>query len=309
MNNTILKSIISLLILSATLSGCSSKKKENKEEKIFIVTTTGMLYDAVLNITKGINKFESTPLMGPGVDPHLYKATQRDLSMLRKANMVILNGLHLEGKISDILKKIGKDKPVIAAAESIPKDKLRMLEENMPDPHVWFSIEHWKYVIKEISSNIIAKYPDFSDSLQKNTSDYLTKLDELEVFTKKEISSIPEEQRILLTAHDAFGYFGDAYNIEVKGLQGISTVASIGLKDITKTVDLITNKKIKSIFVETSVSEKAIKSVLEGCKEKGHDVTIGGALYSDAMGDFNSEEGTYIGMFKKNVQTIVNALK
>ena len=288
--------------------GCS-EKTDQSGSKPHIVATTGMLYDAVINIAG--DRVTAEAIMGPGVDPHLYKATQGDLARFNKADLIVFNGILLEGKMSNILKKLGKQKPTVAAAESVPKEMLKSAPgyKDAYDPHVWFDVKRWKYAVKSISHALIQLDSANQEFYQSNTQKYFSKLDSLDQYVKDMISEIPEDQRILVTAHDAFVYFGNAYGMKVKGLQGISTVADFGLKDIAELIDLIIANNIKAIFVETSVSEKSINAVVIGCKEKGHNVKIGGYLYSDAMGESGTREGTYVGMFRKNVETIVNALK
>jgi manganese/zinc/iron transport system substrate-binding protein len=288
--------------------GCKSGSKQANEIP-HVVATTGMLYDAVINIAG--DKVTAEAIMGPGVDPHLYKATQGDLAKFNKADLIVFNGILLEGKMSDILKKLGRQKPTVAAAESVPKEMLKSAigYQDAYDPHIWFDVRRWKYAVKAISHSLIRLDSANKVFYEANTQNYFSRLDSLDQYVKNRISEIPEDQRILVTAHDAFVYFGDAYGMQVEGLQGISTVADFGLKDIAEIIDLIIENKIKAIFVETSVSEKSINAVVTGCREKGHDVKIGGYLYSDAMGEFGTPEGTYIGMFKKNVETMVNALK
>lgn len=299
--------LISILI---SFIACSPNQNESSaNEKPHVVATTGMLYDAVINIAG--NKMTAEAIMGPGVDPHLYKATQGDLAKFNKADLIIYNGILLEGKMSEILKKLGRQKPTVAAAESVPKEILKSAigYEDAYDPHVWFDVTRWKYAVKAISHAIIELDTVNQEYYTANTKKYFTQLDSLHNYVKQRIKEIPEKQRILITAHDAFVYFGDAYGIRVEALQGISTVADFGLKDIAEIIDLIIENDVNAIFVETSVSEKSINAVVQGCKEKGHNVKIGGYLYSDAMGELGTEEGTYIGMFSSNVETIVNALK
>lgn len=295
-------------IFIAWLWACTPIEKK-KDGKLKVVATTSILYDAVLNVAG--DKVEVETIMGPGVDPHLYKATQGDLVKINKADVVFYNGLLLEGKMTGILKKLGQRKPVFAVAESIPDSLLipTVAYANSFDPHVWFDVNLWKYVVKEINAVLVRVDSINAETYKHNASQYLKKLDSLNTFIKARISQIPKRQRILITAHDAFGYFGNSYDMRVEGLQGISTVADFGLKDIANLMDLIMENNIKAIFVETSVSEKSISAVVSGCKEKGYVVKIGGYLYSDAMGEFGTIEGTYIGMFQKNVNVIVEALK
>lgn len=310
-NCTRIAMIKHILLFSSLLLliGSCTTSEDNSSGKLKVVATTGMLYDAVLNI--GGDMVEAEVIMGPGVDPHLYKATQGDLAKLNRANVVIFNGILLEGKMTEVLGKLGRQKPVFAVAESIPDSLLLPFAgyKDAFDPHVWFDVTRWSFVVKEISTSLSAVDTANSDFYQANLKSYLSRLDSLNAFVKSRVEEIPVERRILITAHDAFGYFGEAYQIRVEGLQGISTVADFGLKDIANIIDIIIDHNIKAIFVETSVSEKSINAVVTGCKEKGHLVEIGGYLYSDAMGDFGTTEGTYIGMFEKNVNTIVDALK
>lgn len=300
--------IIFFVVLVILIAGCKPKQR-SASEVLRVITTTGMLYDAVINIGK--DKVEATSIMGPGVDPHLYKATQGDLIKLREADVIIYNGLYLEGKMSEILAKLSRTKPVFAAASGIPEGKLKSSQqyEDAYDPHIWFDVSLWQIAVKEISKALQNLDTANASYYQENTERYIKALDTLHQYAKDRIAEIPESRRILVTAHDAFGYFGDAYDIQVEGLQGISTVSDFGLRDISEITDLIIEKQVKAIFVETSVSDKAIKAVVTGCREKGHDVVIGGKLYSDAMGPFGTYEGTYIGMVRSNVDTIVEALK
>ncbi len=303
-----IKNFLILSILFGLVSSCSGPEKTNNG-KVKVVATTGMLYDAVINI--GGDKIEAEAIMGPGVDPHLYKATQGDLSKFNRADIIIYNGILLEGKMTEVLEKLGRQKPVFAVAESIPEEMLLPFAgyKDAFDPHVWFDVNRWSLVVNEISKSLSTVDSINAEYYEKNAQGYLGQLDSLNAFVTSRIEEIPKERRILITAHDAFGYFGEAYGIRVEGLQGISTVADFGLKDIANIIDIIISNNINAIFVETSVSEKSINAVVTGCQEKGHNVSIGGYLYSDAMGEFETVEGTYIGMFRKNVNTIVDALK
>ncbi|MEM9897354.1 MAG: zinc ABC transporter substrate-binding protein [Bacteroidota bacterium] len=305
--SSVLTSSSLICLIGFFILSCNSAKEEKTVPHI--VTTTGMLYDAVLNITKGKMTIEA--LMGPGVDPHLYKATQGDLQKLNQADLVIYNGLQLEGKMTSILEKLSLQKPVANATENFPQNLLLTASgyQDAYDPHIWFDVSRWKHAVQATSEAIVQLDPSNGDYYNKNTVNYLQKLDSLDGHIEKKLKEIPAAQRILVTAHDAFNYFGDAYDIQVAALQGMSTVSDFGLKDIANAIDLITENNIKAIFAETSVSERSINAVVAGCREKGHDVVLGGSLYSDAMGAYGTEEGTYIGMFKKNIDTIVKALK
>jgi len=275
-----------------------------------IVVTTSIIGDALYNITG--NAAQIIPLMGPGVDPHAYKATPNNIRDLVQADIVFYNGLHLEGKMADILEKFRKKKPVYAASDGI--DSSAYLGDlsfmDGVDPHIWFDVQLWKEAIEYMSAQL-QKHTDMEMTLvcKENTLKYLAELDKLHLYIKDQIRQIPTNQRVLITAHDAFAYFGRAYNIEVKGLQGISTIGDCGLRDITDLVNFIVQSGIKAIFPENSVPDKPLRAVLSGCQKRNHNVVLGEELYSDALGKPGTEEGTYIGMVNKNVNIIVNALK
>ena len=306
-----MKKWVGVLVVVVLMISCSGKEESdaNKSLKIVTIGTTGMVADAIKNITG--DKAIVNALMGSGVDPHLYKVTQGDLEKLQEADIIFYNGLHLEGKMADVLHKLSKKKKVVAFSDGISKSKLRVLDDagNIPDPHIWFSVSVWKDAVAFASKELQNTDTINKQLYSKNTERYISELDSLDHWVKAQVATIPESSRLLITAHDAFGYFGQYYAMEVKGLQGISTVSDYGLNDVRELVNLISSRKIKAIFIETSVSDKSIKAVIEGCRSKGHEVTIGGTLYSDAMGQPGTAEGTYIGMFKANVTTIVNALK
>jgi manganese/zinc/iron transport system substrate-binding protein len=288
-------------------NSCGNKTPQSADNQLNIVCTTGMIADVVQNI--GQEKVKVTALMGAGVDPHLYKATTKDLALLRAADIVFYNGLHLEGKMAEVLEKFSSQKSVWPVAEAINQTKLQKVGNNTYDPHIWFDVALWAETVNYITQKLKAKDPENAEFYAKNAEVYHNQLIQLDQKVKNEIASIPQNQRVLITAHDAFGYFGKAYQIEVKGLQGISTVAEFGLKDVTELVNFIVKRKIKAVFVETSIPPKNLEAVVEGCKQKGHSVNIGGTLFSDAMGAKGTPEGTYIGMVGKNADTIVKALK
>lgn len=305
-------SMLCLLFIGCNSDSDATKKTSN-EQKLKIVATTGMIKDAVAQIVG--EKAEVEGLMGAGVDPHLYKATQGDLQKLMDADVIFYNGLHLEGKMQAIFEKMAKQKKVIAVASTIAEKSLMVTFEGKEnevktfDPHIWFSVPLWSEVVQYIGEQMQQIDSKNASVYQANLQSYLTQLEELHQRVEKNISKIPENQRLLITSHDAFGYFGQTYGMEVKGLQGISTVAEFGLRDVTQMVDLIVNRKIKAIFVESSVASKPLEAVVAGCKERGHDVKIGGTLFSDAMGADGTKEGTYLGMVEHNVQAIVEALQ
>ena len=294
--------LFSYLILSSCLETIT-------DEKFMILTTTGMLADAIKNIVK--EDAQVVSLMGPGIDPHIYQTTQKDMQQLRHAHMIFYNGLDLEGKMTDLLQRMAKERKAYAVSDALNKTEL-LFEDIFPvgiDPHIWFDIKLWKQVVGFISQKLQEARPKSAAYYQNNTLAYMEVLEQLHQFVTTQIQSIPEKQRVLITAHDAFGYFGKAYNIEVVGLQGISTVAECGLKDINRIIKLIIERNIKAVFFEASVSDRSMRAVLEGCAYYGHKVAVGGCLYSDALGAPDTSAGTYCGMISANATTIVNALK
>lgn len=298
---------VMVLSFSFLLFGCSAETEGEKEG--IVVATTGQIADAIKEISG--DHLQVSALMGPGVDPHLYKATQSDLSKLDKAEVIFYNGLHLEGQMLDIFEQMSKDKTVLAVGETLDEKQLLASDTDamLHDPHIWFDIELWKGVVKAISTQLQEEYPEFKADFQTNEAAYLKKLGDLQSYAEKRVNEIPQQQRILVTAHDAFNYFGRSQGFEVRGLQGLSTDSEYGVKDVQEMVDFLVENKIKALFIESSVSDKAMKAVIEGAKEKGHDIVIGGELFSDAMGAEGTTEGTYIGMYQHNIDTIVDALK
>jgi manganese/zinc/iron transport system substrate-binding protein len=274
---------------------------------IRVVCTTGMVADLVKNV--GGSHVEITPLMGAGVDPHLYKASPADVAALNGADIIFYSGLHLEGKLTELLERMHARKPTVAVAEVIDDDNIRRDEHGAADPHVWFDVALWSIACGAVSDALVKFDPKHAGEYQKNAEEYQLQLAELNVAITADLKTIPAERRVLVTAHDAFHYFGDAYNVEVRAIQGISTESEAGVRQVKELVDFLVERKIKAVFVETSVADENIKSLVEGCQARGHDVKIGGTLFSDAMGEAGSPEGTYQGMVRANVKTIVDALK
>lgn len=299
--------IIFFMLSSLLLASCSGEKEN---ANIFsIVATTGIIADAVQEIAG--DSVEVVALMGPGVDPHLYKPSQGDISQLSDADLILYNGLHLEGKMQDILEKLSKRRPVIAVSGDIPEEKLLILNQpkGAPDPHIWFDLGLWQEAVKTISQSLQQQDPARAAYYQERTENYVARLEKLHQKLLEQIASIPVQQRVLVTAHDAFSYFGRAYDIEVRALQGISTLSEYGLQDVSRLVGFLAERNIKAVFIETSVSPKALEAVVEGARQRGHQVRIGGSLYSDALGEADGPAGNYIGMVRHNVRTITNALK
>lgn len=301
------------LVTIVAVVGCSgspatSTSRDNTGAgTIQAVATTGMVADLVKNV--GGEHVQVTALMGPGVDPHLYKSSPADISQLNRADVIFYSGLHLEGKLAELLERMSAKKPTIAVAEAISPDKLLTDEHGASDPHVWFDVSLWSEAAGEVRDALVEHDPEHADDYRAACQTYQARLAELHTFARDELSTIPQQQRVLVTAHDAFRYFGRAYEVEVRGIQGISTDSEAGVRDVTELVGFLVERKIPAVFVETSVADQNIKSLLEGCAARGHTVKIGGTLFSDAMGEDGTPEGTYEGMVRHNVETIVEALK
>ncbi|MDR4889897.1 zinc ABC transporter substrate-binding protein [Fredinandcohnia sp. QZ13] len=298
------------LTMIVSLMGCASSatqmSEKNPDEAIQIVTTIAQIGEPMEVI--GGDRVKVTSLMGPGVDPHLYKATQGDITKLQNADIILYSGLHLEGNMGDIFSKLKETKHIFALGESIDEGRLLKGDEGAIDPHIWFDLDLWKDALDNATEELKDFSPDDADYFEQNKQEYFKKIEELKAETIEKMSGVPEEQRVLVTAHDAFGYFGRMFDIEVVGLQGLSTEDEVGLSDIQDTVDLLIEKQVPAVFVESSINQNSIKAVIEGASEKGLDVTLGGELYSDAMGQAGTEEGTYLGMYHHNVTTIYNGL-
>lgn len=270
--------------------------------------TVGMVADLVKNV--GGDHVQVTQIMGSGVDPHMHKVTRDDVQSIMNADLVFYSGLMLEGKMSDTLIKISRNKPVYAVTELIDEKALLEPEDFQGhyDPHVWMDVAAWSQCVDAVQ-NALSKFdPTHAEDYQKNAEQYKKQLKELHQYGLKTIASIPENSRILITSHDAFNYFGRAYDLNVQGVQGISTESEAGLKRINELVDLLVKKKIKAVFVESSVSKKNITALIDGAKAQGHNIIIGGELFSDAMGETGTYEGTYIGMLDHNFTKVTRAL-
>jgi manganese/zinc/iron transport system substrate-binding protein len=301
-----MKRAIAILAVIVVL-GCKNNKEDNG--KLKVVVTTSMLTDLVKNI--GADLIEIEGLMGPGVDPHLYKASEGDVSKLFNADVIFYNGLHLEGKLVEVFEKMEAQKTTVALGEFLAKDGLIGSDyfASNYDPHVWFNIQYFKEFSDKVTSVLSEKDPKNAASYTANNLAFQQKLDLLHTAVVNTIATLAPEKRILVTAHDAFNYFGKAYGFKVVGLQGLSTATEAGVQDVQKLSEYIIANKVKAIFIESSVPRRTIEALEAAVLSKGHQVSIGGSLYSDALGDGGSVEGTYVGMFLYNVKTIVNALQ
>ena len=304
-----MKKNLLLIVITILLFNCKNNTKQ-ENGKLNIVTTTTMITDLVKNIGGDLVNVQG--LMGSGVDPHLYKASEGDVTKLVNADIIFYNGLHLEGKLVEVFEKMGsKTKTPIALGDVLDKSQLIGSDyfASNYDPHVWFNIDFFKQFAKKVTFVLSEKDPENAVYFIKNETQFLRKLDELQAKVKTNIATLPKEKRILVTAHDAFNYFGKNYGFNVVGLQGISTATEAGVQDVQKLAAFIIENKVKAIFVESSVPKRTIEALQAAVKSKGHDVIIGGTLFSDALGNAGTIEGSHIGMFEYNVNTIVNALK
>jgi manganese/zinc/iron transport system substrate-binding protein len=274
---------------------------------IKVGATVGMVADIVKEVAGSTAAV--TQIIGAGVDPHVYSPTRGDVAVLMRSEVVFYSGLLLEGQMTEVLAKVGAKRPVYAVTERLQKDYL--IHDNTTnhyDPHVWMDVKGWSKAVEVVTQALADFDPAGVASYQENADRYVKRLLELDAYARKAISSIPASRRVLVTAHDAFNYMGRAYGIEVLGIQGISTESEAGLKDINRIVDTLVARKIPAVFVETSVSEKNVRALIEGAASRGHQVTIGGSLFSDAMGNPGTYEGSYIGMIDHNVTIITRAL-
>ena len=277
-------------------------------DTLSVVATTGMIADAARRI--GGDLVDVRALMGPGVDPHGYRQTRSDIVAMTRADLVLWHGLYLEAQMERFFEELGRKRTVVAVAEALPKDSLlsHPSYNGRYDPHVWMDPTTWQGVVTEIAATLTAARPDHAGTFAQNAENYQAELTALAGYAADALTKVPQDQRVLVTAHDAFGYFGHAFGFEVIGIQGISTASEAGLNRISELVDDLVNRKIGAVFVETSVSDRNMRALIEGAAAQGHEVRIGGSLYSDAMGSDGTYEGTYIGMIDHNVTTIATAL-
>ena len=303
--------LLILLLVSAAIAGCEPPQRSNDGDgRLNVVATTSMIADLAREIGQG--HVDVSGLMGPGVDPHLYKASEGDVTRMSQADVVLYNGLHLEGKMTDVFEQMGgRGIPTFALAEeSIPEDSLLESAQftGNYDPHVWFDVALWKKVARRTAEVLGEQLPQHATAFQENLDAYLTEVDELDAYVQQTVAQLPSRQRVLVTSHDAFGYFGRAYGFDVRGLQGIRTAAEAGTADVQQLADFVAERRIPALFVESSVSPRGIEAVRQAVRSRGFDVTIGGTLYGDALGDEGTPAGTYLGMIRHNVDTIVESL-
>lgn len=302
----------SLLTAAALAAGCTAGFPfiipAQAQEALSIVTTTGMIADAARQV--GGNLVAVRGLMGPGVDPHAYRQTRTDILAMTRADLVLWHGLYLEAQMESFLQSLAARRPVVAVAETLPSELLLSHDsyKNQYDPHVWMDPDLWAKIVVAVRDALIDARPDGEAEFRANAETHLAEIEALSAYSKKVLATVPKERRVLVTAHDAFNYFGKAYDFEVLGIQGISTESEAGLAHIAFLVDTLVEREIRAVFVESSVSDRNVRALIEGAAARGQNVEVGGQLFSDAMGQEGSYEGTYIGMIDHNVTTITRAL-
>jgi manganese/zinc/iron transport system substrate-binding protein len=301
-----------LALVAIVLAGCGRVADgvpvDLSSRKIRAVATVGMVADVVSNV--GGERVQVTTLMGPGVDPHLFVPSEGDVTRLSSADMVFHNGLHLEARMGDVLKRMPGRVSSVAIAEAIESARLIAPDgfEGAYDPHVWFDVALWSGTVDRVRDALIERDPASAGTYRANAAAYRAQLAELDAYVRRKAESVPASRRVLVTAHDAFGYFGRAYGFEVKGLQGVSTATEAGAADVQELAAMIAERQIPAMFVESSVPPRAIEAVQQAVRARGWEVTIGGELFSDALGAQGTPAGTYVGMVRHNIDTIVAAL-
>jgi manganese/zinc/iron transport system substrate-binding protein len=300
---------IAVLPILILVAACGGSPDTTAGGGVNVVATTNIVADLVRTI--GGPEVTVEALMGPGIDPHLYKASAGDVRRMSSADAIFYNGIHLEGKMSEILERMGeRDMRTVAVAECAPEDQL--IESagfsGLHDPHVWFDVKLWSKTVDCVVETLVALDPDHAAGYLERAEAYQTELGALDGWVRERIEALDPEQRVLVTAHDAFGYFGRAYGFEVRGLLGVSTAAEAGTSDVHDLAKFIVERKIPAIFVETSVPPRYVQALQEAVNAQGFEVEIGGSLYSDSLGNPGSPAATYAGTVRANVEVIVTAL-
>ena len=306
MSSTLRRYLIIVVVLIGMM--LPSSRLQAQAATIKAVTTVGMITDIVTIV--GGERVEVHGLMGPGVDPHLFQAAANDVLTLAHADIIFYGGLHLEGKMAEIFDRLGSRLPTIAVGEAVPADERLDFPgyAGFSDPHIWFDVSYWSLATGRVAEAFSKLDPDHATEYAQRAADYQKRLAALDSWVKESISSIPEGQRVMITSHDAFRYYGRRYGLEVLALQGISTEAEASAEDVRKLTDIVIQRKIPALFIESSVPQRTIEAVQAAVRDGGWDVKIGGSLFSDAMGDAGTLEGTYIGMLVHNTALITKAL-
>lgn len=302
-----MRKILFLLLVLPILVSCK-KEDKTKRTRPLVVATTSILADGLRNILGDLAEVKA--LMPAGVDPHLYKASVRDLDLLQDADMVVYHGLFLEGKMTEIFEKLSYSQNLINAAENLPHEMLLRSgpEAHSVDPHIWFDVKLWSKALSHTSEELSLWKPEWKNTIQENTETYLEKLDLLDIDIQSKVDQLKAGNQALITAHDAFAYFGKSYDLEVKGLQGLSTLSEPGLRDLTGLIQFIVDRNIHAVFAEQTISPKAIEAVVAGCANQNHQISMAGPLFTDSLDALDTPAGTYIGMVETNLETIFKSL-
>ena len=303
-------------LAAAALAGCSEQSSSASapvgDRKVRVTTTTNFITDTMRRI--GGDRVVVTGLMGPGVDPHLYKASARDVRTLREADVIVYSGLQLEGKMAELLERLDDTQTTVAITRDIPRAELLDPPATAPaaeeyDPHVWFDVAKWKIAARTAAATLKEKDPDHASTYDRNLRAYEAELEETDAYVRRRLESIPRSRRLLVTSHDAFEYLGERYDIDVAAIQGISTAAEATTADVQRVARLLAKRKVPAAFVESSVPRQTIEAVLAATRRLGHDARIGGELYTDAAGNEGTPEGTYVWMVRANADRIAEGLR
>lgn len=318
-----LRSVLALFLLLA--SACESgeatgvvspdpaegRPTGGNREPLSVICTIGILSDVTSHIAG--DGFEVSSLMGPGVDPHLYKTSPGDVRKLLAADLILYCGFHLEGRMAEVLDRVSDQRKTLAVCESVSRDRLVILEAGGKspsiDPHLWFDVQNWMEVCRIIRDTLSEVDPASKAGFEQRCASYLEELSSLDQEVRAQLATIPRKHRILITPHDAFGYLGRAYDMEVIGVQGLSTDSEASVATINRLVSHVAQRNIPAVFVESTVPRRNIEALIEGCAARGHNLRIGGELYSDALGAEGTPEGTYIGMIRHNAKVITEGLR
>lgn len=302
---------LALLFLAAVLFPACASPDAADDGRLGVVATTSIIADLARQV--GGDDIRVTGLMGPGIDPHTYQASEGDVSRMAGADLVLYHGLHLEGRMVDVFEQMQArgSRAVAVAQQGVRASDLieSATYAGSADPHVWFDVKLWREVAAEVAGALEDADPAHADAFRSNLAAYQTRLDSLDAWVRSRVAEVPEAKRVLVTSHDAFGYFGRAYGFEVLGLQGLSTATEAGTADVQQLARTVAERGIPAVFIESSVSPRGIQAVREAVRAQGASVEIGGSLFSDALGNEGSPEETYEGTVRSNVNTIVDALK
>lgn len=294
--------LLSCILLCLSLFAPASRA----EQPLEVVTTLAQIAEPLAVIAGSRARVSS--LLGPGVDPHLYRLTRSDVARLTRADLVFYNGLHLEVQMEEMLLSLARRKPVVALGAGIDPARLRGWEGQLHDPHIWMDPALWKSALETAVAALIQADPAGADGYRIRARDYFQRMNRLQAYIGEVLATVPADARVLVTAHDAFGYFGRAFGLEVLAIQGISTESEAGLRRIEELVDVLVRRRIAAVFVESSVSPRSVRALIDGAAARGHKVKVGGELYSDAMGNPGDYTGTYLGMLDHNASVMATGL-